>query len=287
VKAKEPSPRRRPGSRPDSRVNVYYNSRSTAAAETSPFEKRQPKKLLRSFLIRSVDFLFFAALIAGLLWSLLVGSTGKVSLNDTTYHSKKDYATFIDSKLGEFGNRNKISFDEASLKQSITKAFPEVVTVGVELPLIGQQPVFTLNVAPPAFFIRSGGDEYLLSGNGVAVDLKSDYPKLAGLPTIDDESGFVISKGKHVLSQQDINFLQSVAAQLNHQKVPIKKLTLPSSPEEADLYTNDAGYYTKFFMGGDAGTQIGQYSAARNSFKTQTPPDSYLDVRVAGKVFYK
>ena len=288
MKAKEPVNRRRPGNVPGSRVdvNTYYNSRSTSASP-SPFAKVQPKKVGRKLRVRAVDYLFFTGVAAFLILSLLVSSSSKVILNDTTYHQQKDYQAFINSQLGQLANRNKITFNEQNLKNSIIKAFPEVVKTSVELPILGQKPVITLAVAQPAFFISSAGSDYLLSANGVAVDLKSYYPKLTGLPTIEDQSGFQINKGRHVLSQQDINFLETLVAQLKNQHVPIKDVVLPKAPEEADLYTNDASYYTKFFMGGDSTLQTGQYLAARNNFKSQPAPSQYLDVRVAGKVFYK
>jgi hypothetical protein len=279
--------RRRPLAAPRVSVNAYYRNRASDTSPDSPFEGRRPPKVLKKLVIRSLDTLFFVAVAVAIIASLLVSPVSQVVVTDSTYHAPKEYAEFINSKLGQFTDRNKITFDELGLRQAIAKAFPEVVTTSVELPIIGQKPVIRLNIAAPAFFIRSGGDEYLLSGNGVTVDLKSYYPKLAGLPTIDDESGFNLAKGKHVLSQQDINFLQTIVAEVKHQNVPLAKVVLPKSPEEADLYSTDAPYYTKFFMGGDAGIQVGQYLAARNNFKAQNPPDQYLDVRVSGKVFFR
>jgi hypothetical protein len=78
-----------------------------------------------------------------------------------------------------------------------------------------------------------------------------------------------------------------LAAEIGRKQIPIKDMVLSRSPQEVDLYTNDYGYYTKFYMGGDAVIQAGQYLAARNSFNAVTAPQQYLDVRIAGKVFYK
>jgi hypothetical protein len=278
--------RKRATSSPKVSVNAYYRSRENDSS-ISPFEGRKQKKATKKILIRSLDTVFFVVIVLGIIASLVVNPKSDVVVNDTTYHQKKEYADFINSKLGQFKNRNKITFDEASLDKAVMSAFPEVVSSSIELPIFGQKPVVNLDVAKPAFFIKANSDEYLLSSNGVAVDLRSYYPKLGALPTIDDASGFSITKGKRVLSQQDINFLETIVAEVRYQNVPLQKVVLPQSPEEADLYTTDSGYYTKFYMGGDAQSQVGQYLAARNNFKSNPPPSVYLDVRVNGKVFYK
>jgi hypothetical protein len=70
--------------------------------------------------------------------------------------------------------------------------------------------------------------------------------------------------------------------------VTITSLSLPSKPSELDLRTKDRPYFVKFYMGGDALTQAGQFLAARAQFDRQNhQPADYLDVRVAGKIFYK
>lgn len=279
--------RRRPGNVPGSRgaLNTYYSARQ--GPSRSPFEKKPPKKTSRRLFIRLADYLFLLVILVLVLFSLVVRPDVGVKLNDDTYHQAGDYRNFIDNRVGGLADTNKITFNEQALNQQIRQAFPEVEQVSTELPIIGQHPIVNIVVAKPTFFIGSQGNYYLLSGNGVAVDLKSYYPKLTYLTSIDDESGFTIAKGKHVLSQQDISFLQSLYSQLNFRHIPIKRIVLPASPEEVDVYTNDAGYYTRFFMGGDPGLQVGQFFASRNSFMTQTPPSQYLDVRVSGKVFYK
>jgi hypothetical protein len=70
--------------------------------------------------------------------------------------------------------------------------------------------------------------------------------------------------------------------------VSIKSLTLPKSVQELDLHTSDRTYFVKFYLGGDALQQTGQFLAARHQFDiTNSQPAEYLDVRVAGKIFYK
>jgi hypothetical protein len=63
---------------------------------------------------------------------------------------------------------------------------------------------------------------------------------------------------------------------------------LPPKAQELDLRASDQSYYVKFYLGGDAMIQTGQYLAARQKFaQTKQQPGEYLDVRVSGKIFYK
>lgn len=268
-------------------VNSYYGNRKPAADVVSPFEKKKVKKSYQRLIVRGVDLVFFITITVVFVLSLIVKPGVQVILSDSTYHPKQYYAAFINSQISKLTNRNKITFDEQGIKSQIIKAFPEITSSSIELPILGQTPKVSLGVAQPAFFLSSGSDEYLLSANGVAVDLKSYYHNLADLPTIDDQSGFTILKGKHVLSLQDVTFLQTITAEVKKQNVPVKNFVLPKIPEEVELYTADAPYYTRFYMGGDSVAQVGQYLAAHNKFKSGGGPSQYLDVRVSGKVFYK
>jgi hypothetical protein len=70
--------------------------------------------------------------------------------------------------------------------------------------------------------------------------------------------------------------------------VSVSSLTLPKTAQELDLRTKDRPYYVKFYLGGDALLQAGQFLATRRQFDTSnTQPAEYLDVRVEGKIFYK
>lgn len=278
-------PRRRASSGDRVRVNAYYGQRSETET-ASPFIARAKKRTSR-LLVWIFDSLLILAILVAFVYSLLVRPSAKLSVSNDTFHSQAEYQVVVNKQLTTLKDRNKITFDEASLSSAIERSFPEVESVDIELPILGEQPIVHLKIGKPAFFIRSSGKDYLLSANGVAVGYKSDYPNIGKLVQITDKSGFEVNVGKPILSTDNINFLNTLLAELARSQVPIKELVLPNSPAEADLYTQDAAYYTKFYMGGDAIIQSGQYLAARNSFKSQPAPSQYLDVRVAGKIFYK
>lgn len=269
-------------------VNTYYGNRGGQfSVHDSPFQKKRVVSASNKLLNKIIDILIVIVLVVCLIYSLLLNSKAKVITNDSTYRINAEYTSFVESRIKSIRNKNKITFDKEQLSKDIKKEYPEVVNVNVELPVLGQKSVIRIGVAKPAFFLSSEGSEYLIASNGVALGYKSNYKNPPSLITITDESGFEVAIGKKILSNKDILFLQTLNAELNRNKVSLKNLVLSRSPQEVNLYIADAKYYTKFFMGGDASLQTGQFLAARNAFKAQAPPSVYLDVRVAGKVYYK
>ncbi|HVS78988.1 MAG TPA: hypothetical protein VHD84_01725 [Candidatus Saccharimonadales bacterium] len=267
-------------------VTTYYRSKDPKSSR-SPFVKK-PKDHRRHYFAGAADALLILLLFALLIYSLLVSSSPAVTATSSAYHSIDDYTKQVAVSLGGVKNRNKITFDENSVSGKIQSHFPEVQTVQIELPFFSEQPRIKLVVSPPALKLTSNGQVYVVDADGVAVGLARDLPNFAGLPTVNDQSGFEFSAGKQVLSSQSVSFINTVVAQCVHAKVPIASLTLPAKPQEMDLRTKDHSYYVKFYLGGDANLQTGQLLAARHQFaKTHQNPAQYLDVRVSGKIFYK
>lgn len=233
-----------------------------------------------------IDYVLLFLIAGAFLLSLVVSPNTRLSVNDNTFHSASIYKSFLDAHFRAIKNRNKITVDEEQLVAQLRGNYPEVQSAVIELPLLGQRPNVTVVVSTPQFYLNQGGNSYIVSSTGVAVGQKDSYP-LKHLTVIDDQSGYQVRLGKTVLNRQAVLFLESLAAELKAHSVPVKSFVLPNSPAQVNVYTTDAAYYTKFFMGGDAKLQIGQYLAARNNFKTTAPPDQYLDVRVTGKAFFK
>ncbi len=284
-------PRNRPGvktDRPKPPLTKYYRSGDPVAAQRSPFRPSMLKAKRRRWLTASVDIVFVIVVLFCLVYSLIVRPAPKLLVSDTSYHSAETYRQAVAGKLKALRNKNKITLDENGIKSSLAKEFPEVADVSVELPLLGQTPTVRLNISKPALFLASGGQTYIVDSQGRVAGRATDLPQIKNLITVTDQSGFNAEPGKQVLSTAEISFIEVVIAQAKHGSVPIKSLTLPPLAAELDLRSSDRGYYVKFFMGGDALQQAGQYLAARHNFdQTGGQPGQYLDVRVSGKIFYK
>lgn len=271
------------------RVPLNYYRSGPAKTGASPFaRKRTQKGRARKYFIRGLDIVVVILLLCGLVYSLLVRSTPRVVLNDTTYHSLADYKSAAAKELSALKNRNKITLNEPQIISSLQKQFPEIANASLELPLFSETPIIHLSIAKPSFFLSSNGVNYVIDSQGVATAASHNLPQIKNLITLTDQSGFNARPGDRLLSAQSVDFINAVLAQTAHAKLSIKSLVLPAQAEELDLYTTDRGYFVKFYLGGDPALQAGQFLATRHNFdQTGKQPSSYIDVRVPGKIFYK
>lgn len=270
-------------------VPLTYYRASPPKPTNSPFEKNMQRRgTWHKIFIRLVDGFIIASVIFCLVYSLLIQPNSKVELSDSSYRAPSVYKKEVDTELGSLKNRTKITLDEQGLINTLQSKFPEISGGTIELPLFNEKPTLHLDISSPAFFFSSGDISYIVSSQGKAVAMHAAMPGIHNLPVVNDQSGFQASPGKQVLGASGIDFIQTIIRQCQYAKVPISSLSLPRLAQELDLRTTDRPYYVKFYLGGDATVQVGQYLASRHKFDTtNSQPSEYLDVRVAGKVFYK
>lgn len=267
---------------------TYYRSGSSDGANRPPEKKAPPRKKLKKFLTTALSLIIVVIILVGLFYTLIVKPTPKIILSSASYHQPSDYYSFASAQLSSLKNRSKVTFDQNSVIENIKKKYPEISSASVELPLFSQTPTLRLNISTPSFFLSSSGESYVVDNQGVVIAKKEALPQITNLPLLVDESGFSARVGQQVLGQQGAAFIISLVAQCAKAKVPVQSLILPPLAQELDLRTTDRGYSTKFFLGSDPLSQIGQFLAARHKFDVSgEQPAQYLDVRVAGKVFYK
>jgi len=269
-------------------LNYYRSADGRAAA--SPFQKAPAKSASKIQKGRRllIYLVLLAAVIFGLIYSLLVQPSPKLILNSQAYHPAGVYRAVAVDRLKSVKNRSKISFNDQGVINSLESKFPEVAKASLELPILSQTPTIRLNISPPSLFLNNGGQRFVVDSQGVAVAKAGELPQIQDLALVTDQSGFAARAGKAALSAKGVNFIKGLAANCQKQKITIASLTLPAKPGELDLRAGDQGYYVKFFLNGDAAQQIGQFLAARHQFAASGPqPSEYLDVRVPGKIFYK
>jgi hypothetical protein len=268
-------------------TNTYYRS-ETADDKASPFVKRTPPRRFRKYVFRTLDIVLLVFIVTGLGYSLMIKPNPKVVSSSTSFHTVADYQSVAAAQLKHLNNRNKITFSQQALISDLKKRFPEISSAQVELPLFSEQPTIYLTISKASFFLMSQGSRYIIDSSGKTVALADSLPGITKLPSIDDKSGFETGPGRQVLSANSVAFIETVIAETRRGGVPLASLSLPAVPQELDLRTSDQPYFVKFYLGGDPLAQAGQFLAARQHFKdAHQQPGQYLDVRVAGKIFYK
>ena len=279
-------PRQRPPSTSGVPVTKYYRS-GQANSSKSPVVRSSPRKA-PAWAATTADALIIAILLFGLVYSLMVKPQPKLKLSSTAYHPTSTYRQAAEEELKSFKNKNKITLDEQGIIKALQAKYPEISAGLISLPVLGQTPSLQLQISAPALNLVSGSGSYVIDSSGRLVAVSADLGQIKNLPVVIDQSGFSLSPGKQVLSTQSVDFITALSLQLKRASVPVKSLNLPASVGEVDLYTTDQAYFTKFLLSGDIDLQTGQYLAARHNFDASGQlPEQYLDVRVAGKIFYK
>ena len=236
----------------------------------------------------AADFLTAAVIIGAVAYGLMVGAEPDVTASSSAYRQVSVYRQAAAENFKQLKNRTKLTLDESAIIRDLQEQYPEITGGVVDLRIIGHTPTIRLDIAAPSFMLNSQGEEYIINSRGVAAARRSELPHIKNLLTIHDESGFNISQGQQILAASEVDFIETLLQQSRRAKVPISILTLPPRAMELDVRTADAGYYTKFYLGGDALVQTGQFLAARRQFdRTSKKPAIYLDVRVPGKIYYK
>jgi cell division septal protein FtsQ len=290
--AKRQQPRARNSSSRRSKVPVTYyrSSSSDIAASDSPFERvaKKRKSGFSKWLAQMGDLLVIVAVLLVLAYSLIVKASPDFSVNSSVYRASETYKNAIIKDLQKVKNHNKVSFDEKGLVVSLQKQFPEISNVAVELPIFSQTPKVNITISNPALLFKNASQSYIVDGEGVAVGSPSEFKNVNNLPTIIDQTGFETSSGKQIISANSVRFINDLIKQCKKAHVLVSSLSLPAKAQELDLRTSDKSYYVKFYIGGDVMQQTGQYLATRHQLDvSHIIPAQYMDVRVAGKVFYK
>ena len=267
----------------------YYRAPVAKTASRSPFKRKTPQRQPRRGVLATLrNGLIIILLLAGLVYSQIVKAEPKLEVNDTSYHSTEEYTGAAKDDLTALRNKTKLTLDKRGIADSLKRQYPEIDSVRIDLSLFSQKPTIKLNIAAPTFNLSSGGSLYVVGANGVVAATSASLPGAAKLPSLIDQSGFVVAPGKQILGNQAISFINSLLAQCQQAGVKVQSLTLPASPSELDLRAEGIAYFVKFDLNGDVLIQAGQYLAAKHKFDSEgSPPSQYLDVRVAGKIYYK
>lgn len=267
---------------------TYYRSGGSEGA-SSPFKKNTQGSLKKSTLFRRfTDTAVLLIVLAGLVYSLILKSEPEIKLSSSLYRPSLAYKHVVAKQLNSLKNQNKITVNDKEVTSRLLTDFPEIVSASVRIPLIGQTPRVEIVVASPSLFLKTADLTYIVNQDGKIIGKDSDFTQIKGLIVINDESNFKATVGEQVLSAQATSFVNVLAAQLVKSKVATPSLVLPPLANELRLRTGDNSYYTKFYLAGDPLQQVGQFIASRQHFiSSDISPGEYLDVRVAGKVFYK
>lgn len=264
-------------------------------AADKPVSPRKPaKSRSRRVFVVVGSILLVALLLNGLFLSRdpLVVPVADAGGRQALLRAQSTYQQAAQAIFGSsLANTNKLTVNTARVAEELTRQFPELEQVSVTLPLFGRQPVVYVQPAKPVLLFRaSNGGVFVLDKNGRAVmdaSLAKGLDKL-GLPVVEDRSGLPVTAGSSALPSGNIAFITEVVGQLKAKKLKISSLTLPAGTSQLDVRIEGVRYYVKFNLRGDARAEAGAFLAVKKHLeRSRKTPNSYVDVRVENRAYYR
>lgn len=186
---------------------------------------------------------------------------------------------------GSFLNRSKLTLNSNGIASSLQKQFPELTSVVVTVPLVGNRPVIYVDPSKPAFAVETAGGSYSMDAKGYILARLSSSP--ASLTVLKETSSRTPRPGTQYLSSSTVSFCSTVSYELKQAGIPVAYLNLPAAaPYELDAYVSGKPFYIRFNIEDDAMQQSGAAVATLQQLGANTP-GQYLDVRVSERVYYK
>jgi hypothetical protein len=293
--------------RPQQTANVfsYYASRSSAEGGQQQSRRMEPLPQKRRSIggLRARQLVAYTpSFIAGLVLMIclvyvstleihpklqVVGdqrTTGLVSGIET-------YEDDIGAVLGDSVlNRSKLLINTDDIARKIQEKFPELGEVAVILPLVDRRPIVQVQPAKPALVLGTLEGGLVIDENGRTIADARDVESSVrdALPTLQDESGLSLERGKYAVPKETVGFVQAIAAQLKQKGYKIQSMTLPAAANEMHLRVHGKPYYVKFDLRGDSRVQAGTFIATKEKLEAdKVTPREYIDARVPGKAYFK
>lgn len=183
-------------------------------------------------------------------------------------------------------NRFKLTVDTYGIAAELKAQFPELESVVISLPILGNRPVVYVAPTTPVFALETPAGNYSVDKNGyVLARLTSQEQSLIILK---DTSNRTPKPGEQYLASSITTFAATVHYELTQQSAgTIAYLDLPvSAPYELVAHLADAPYYIRFNLRADAMQQSGAVVATLGYLQGNTP-SQYLDVRTPERAYYR
>jgi len=260
-------------------------------------EVNQAKARNRSFLKQAPTIISFLVIIAVIFYISTLNSSPEIDIvnaptNVKFLHSEDQYRQTITNILGgSILDKSKFTVDSNAIARQIEKDYPELDSATVIIPLTGHSLQIVLKASTPVLNLQNTTGYFLLNDNGIAI-LKFNSVKqmdLTKLVTLTDQSNSPVHLGASFISSSTVSFIQSIIYQYTKKDISIQAMTLPDSPYELDVQSRGQNYIAKYNLLNSVNYQIGTYFTILNYLKTnnQPAPAQFIDLRVAGKAFYK
>lgn len=246
----------------------------------------EPKKPLP---IRNiVRPIFYLLVISFIFWWIFLSNfftVKKIDVKGNKSITSREVAKELEELMkSSILGRNIIFLNTNKLASQFAEKNPELGSVK-----ISKRPLNGLNVVvverQAALIWQSGNKQYILSQDGRA------YAEWGGqssqLAIVTDSANLPIELGQAVVPASFVVFTRELIDQLGQRKIAYDSLSVPQTTNELFVKTK-SGYILKFDTTRSIDEQLTDLQAVQKSLaKQKKQPAEYIDLRIAGKVFYK
>ncbi len=197
------------------------------------------------------------------------------------------YATAADKLLrSSVLNATKLTLNTNGIAHELEQDFPELSSVVVAAPLVGNRPVIYVSPTRPAFELETATGHYTVDSKGYVLS-RLTAPVASNIVRLREATTRPISPGQQYFAGSTMNFAATVSYQLQKAGYTVDYLDLPaSSPYELVAYLTGKPYHIRFNLQADAMQQSGGAIATLAQLGGNAPT-SYLDMRTPGRAAYK
>jgi cell division septal protein FtsQ len=178
---------------------------------------------------------------------------------------------------------NLLTLNSGGLSAKLQQADPALRGVAIRR----QWPhtlVILVTLQQPSLGWSSDGQQYLLDSDGSVIGpLQSGSP----LPVITDASNLPVATGKQVVSARFVAFVQALVPALSSDGYGVRGMSIQDTTYDLTVQTNK-GYNLIFDTTRDVSSEMADLKSVQTVLTTQKQtPASYIDLRIAGKAYYK
>lgn len=226
-----------------------------------------------------------SAVFAGLLYNLTARPVVTSTDHALALESKR-YEDAIDTYLGMHPiERLRPLLNEAQLNEYLRETVPEVASVQQVGFVEFSSTEFTLTMRHPVASWIIGGKQYFVDTEGVSFE--KNYYETPAVSVI-DQSGVQQNAGTTVASSRFLAFVGRVVAYAKTQGLVIEQAIIPvGTTRELEVHIQGRGYPIKLSLDRPPAEQVEDMQRAIAYFDSKHQAPQYIDVRVAGRAFYK
>ncbi|HYG84117.1 MAG TPA: hypothetical protein VD907_04510 [Verrucomicrobiae bacterium] len=231
-------------------------------------------------------------LAASIYW-LLTQFTARVVIHGYTPKPIKainspEYAEAIQQYLRERPfERLAFALNQEQLSGYVQKKHPEVATIQLDNDAAIGSSGFTIGLRVPVVSWRVAPKQYYVDGNGVSFERNMfNEPSVK----IKDDTGLTLgASGAAIASQRFLGFVGRVVILVNDSGIgTVSEVVMPAgTTRTVSIGLKGKGYTLKLHIDRDPAAQVEDARLAIAYMKPRNITPKYIDVRVAGKAFYR